>query len=137
MDFLLVKNYFIYINGYNLEKVLVKNIQKSVVLKMKAFWYNEERKNVCGLRIRQLRKSQKITQRKLAIMAQLAGYGFISESSIIKSELGSRFIPDYEVAIFAELLGTTPEYLLGLTAEELQNGSFSDGSLFMINILQE
>ncbi|MCI8371420.1 MAG: helix-turn-helix transcriptional regulator [Lachnospiraceae bacterium] len=86
---------------------------------MKAFWYNEERKNVCGLRIRQLRKSQKITQRKLAIMAQLAGYGFISESSIIKSELGSRFIPDYEVAIFAELLGTTPEYLLGLTAEEL------------------
>lgn len=86
---------------------------------MKAFWYNEERKNVCGLRIRQLRKSQKITQRKLAIMAQLAGYSFISESSIIKSELGSRFIPDYEVAIFAELLGTTPEYLLGLTAEEL------------------
>lgn len=79
---------------------------------MKAFWYNENRKNVCGLRIRQLRKEQKITQKKLAIMAQLAGYDFITETAIIKLELGTRFVPDYEVNIFAQLLGTTPEYLL-------------------------
>lgn len=78
---------------------------------MKAFWYNEKRKNVCGLRIRQLRKEKKITQKKLAIMAQLAGYDFITESAIIKLELGTRFIPDYEVAIFAQLLGTSLEYL--------------------------
>lgn len=79
---------------------------------MKAFWYDEKRKNICGLRIRQLRKEQKITQKKLAIMAQLAGYDFITETAIIKLESGSRFIPDYEVSIFAQLLGTTPEYLL-------------------------
>lgn len=79
---------------------------------MKAFWYDEKRKNVCGLRIRQLRKEQHITQKKLAIMAQLAGYDFITETAIIKLESGSRFIPDYEVGIFARLLGTTPEYLL-------------------------
>ena len=79
---------------------------------MKAFWYNEKRKNVCGLRIRELRKEQKITQKKLAIMAQLAGYDFITETAIIKLELGTRFVPDYEVNIFAELLGTTPEFLL-------------------------
>lgn len=79
---------------------------------MKAFWYDEKRKNVCGLRIRQLRKEKKITQKKLAIMAQLAGYDFITESAIIKLELGTRFVPDYEVAIFARLLGTSPEYLL-------------------------
>lgn len=79
---------------------------------MKAFWYNEKRKNVCGLRIRQLRKEQKLTQKKLAIMAQLAGYGFITETAIIKLESGSRFIPDYEISIFAQLLNTTPEYLL-------------------------
>lgn len=79
---------------------------------MKAFWYNENRKNVCGLRIRELRKKQKLTQRKLSIMAQLAGYDFITETAIIKVEAGSRFVPDYEVSIFAELLGTTPEYLL-------------------------
>ena len=85
---------------------------------MKAFWYNQERKNVCGIRIRQLRKEKKLTQKKLAILAQLAGYDFISESAIIKLELGSRFIPDYEVAIFAELLETTPEYLLGITEKK-------------------
>lgn len=82
---------------------------------MKAFWYNEKRKNVCGLRIRELRKKQKLTQRKLSIMAQLAGYDFITETAIIKVEAGSRFVPDYEVSIFAELLGTTPEYLLQMT----------------------
>lgn len=79
---------------------------------MKAFWYNESRKNVCGLRIRQLRKEKKLTQHKLAVMAQLEGYDFITETAIIKLESGTRFIPDYEVGIFAHLLGTTPEYLL-------------------------
>lgn len=79
---------------------------------MKAFWYNEKRKNICGLRIRQLRQEQNITQKKLAIMAQLAGYDFITETAIIKLESGTRFIPDYEVSIYAQLLGTTPEYLL-------------------------
>ena len=45
-------------------------------------------------------------------MANLAGYEFITQNAITKAELGIRFIPDYEVAIFAELLDTTPEYLL-------------------------
>lgn len=79
---------------------------------MKAFWYNESRKNICGIRIRELRKKKKITQKKLSIMAQLAGYDFITETAIIKLERGARFIPDYEINIFAELLETTPEYLL-------------------------
>lgn len=79
---------------------------------MKAFWYNESRKNICGIRIRELRKKKKITQKKLSIMAQLAGYDFITETAIINLERGTRFIPDYEINIFAELLETTPEYLL-------------------------
>lgn len=79
---------------------------------MKAFWYDDKRKNICGLRIRQFRKEQEITQKKLAIMAQLAGYDFITETAIIKLESGAQFIPDYEVSIFAQLLGTTPAYLL-------------------------
>ncbi len=85
---------------------------------MKAFWYDEKRKNICGLRIRKLRKEQKLTQKKLAIMAQLAGYDFITETAIIKLELGTRFMPDYEVKIFAQLLGTTPEYLLQYDEDE-------------------
>lgn len=79
---------------------------------MKAFWYNEERKNVCGIRIRESRKQQHLTQKQLAIKAQLAGYDFITETAIIKLELGTRFIPDYEVSIFAELLQTSTDDLL-------------------------
>ena len=79
---------------------------------MKAFWYNEERKNICGLKIKELRKQKKISTKKLEIMAQLAGYDTITQNAITKIELGIRFVPDYEVAIFAELLETTPECLL-------------------------
>ena len=45
-------------------------------------------------------------------MAQLAGYESTTQNVITKIELGIRFVPDYEVAIFADLLDTTPEYLL-------------------------
>lgn len=79
---------------------------------MKAFWYNEKRKNISGIRIRELRKQQHMTQKQLAIKAQLSGYDFITETAIIKLELGTRFIPDYEVSIFAQLLGTTADELL-------------------------
>ncbi len=91
---------------------------------MKAFWYNDSRKNLCGIRIRELRKKKKITQKKLSIMAQLAGYDFITETAIIKLERGTRFIPDYEVNIFAELLETTPEYLL----QSYENGHLQSNS---------
>ena len=79
---------------------------------MKAFWYNENRKNVSGIRIRELRKQLHMTQKQLAIKAQLAGYDFITETAIIKLESGTRFIPDYVVSIFAQLLGTTTADLL-------------------------
>jgi len=79
---------------------------------MKAFWYNEERKNLCGLRIRELRKSKKLSCKDLEIKAALAGYEFMTQNIITKIELGIRFVPDYEVVILAELLDTTPEELL-------------------------
>ena len=85
---------------------------------MKAFWFNDERKNVCGMKIKELRKQKKISTKKLEIMAQLAGYDTITQNAITKIELGIRFVPDYEVAIFAELLETTPEYLLSFTENE-------------------
>lgn len=85
---------------------------------LKAFWYNEERKNVCGLRIRELRQEKDLTIQRLSVMAQLAGYEFITPNGISKAELGIRFIPDYEVSIFAELLETTPEYLLGFGEQD-------------------
>ncbi len=83
---------------------------------MKAFWYNNDRKNLIGIKIKELRKEKKISTKKLEIMAQLAGYDTITQNAITKIELGIRFVPDYEVAIFAELLETTPEYLLSFSS---------------------
>lgn len=85
---------------------------------MKAFWYNQDRKNVCGIKIRELRKQQHLSAKELEVMATLAGYETITQNVITKIELGIRFVADYEVAIFAELLNTTPEYLLGYTVDE-------------------
>lgn len=85
---------------------------------MKAFWYNEDRKNLCGLKIKELRKQKKLSTKKLEIMASLAGYDSITQNVITKIELGIRFVPDYEVLIFAELLDTTPEYLLNYETTE-------------------
>lgn len=84
---------------------------------MKAFWYNQDRKNVCGIKIKELRKEKHISTKKLEILATLAGYESITQNAITKIELGIRFVADYEVAIFAELLDTTPEYLLGFTSD--------------------
>lgn len=79
---------------------------------MKAFWYNENRKNVCGIKVRQLRKEKKLSCKDLEIRAVLAGYDFLTQNTITKIELGIRFVPDYEVAILAELLDTRIENLL-------------------------
>ena len=40
---------------------------------MKAFWYNQDRKNVCGIRIKELRKQKHLSTKKLEILATLAG----------------------------------------------------------------
>ena len=32
---------------------------------MKAFWYNDDRKNVCGIKIRELRKEKHISAKKI------------------------------------------------------------------------
>lgn len=79
---------------------------------MKSFWYNDKRKNVCGIRIRELRKAKHLTQAQLAIRAQLEGYDKMTETAIVKLERGTRFVADYEVMIFAKILDTTVEYLL-------------------------
>lgn len=35
---------------------------------MKAFWYNDDRKNVCGIKIRELRKEKHLSTKKLEII---------------------------------------------------------------------
>ena len=88
---------------------------------MKSFWYNEERKNMCGIRIRELRKAKHMTQEQLAVKAQLEGYDTITVSAVVKLELGTRFVPDYEVMIFAKILGTTVDDLLTDRSNHVSN----------------
>ena len=40
---------------------------------------------------------------------------FIERDSISRMEAGTRFVPDYELPVLARILGTTVEYLLGMT----------------------
>lgn len=80
----------------------------------KAFWYNNDRKNICGIKIRKIRKEKHLTCKELEIMASLEGYDFLTQNAITKVELGMRFVPDYELAIFAKLLDITVDELLSI-----------------------
>ena len=86
---------------------------------MKAFWYNENRKNIIGLEIRKLRREKKLSTRDLAAKTQVNGYNDITENTISKIEHGRRFVPDYEVKIFADALDTTPSKLLEISQKTL------------------
>lgn len=61
---------------------------------MKIYW-NGERKNVIGSRVKELRKKQDISQKILAARLSLSGIDF-TELTILRIEKGTRFVPDYE-----------------------------------------
>ncbi len=79
---------------------------------MKIYDYNGK-KNICGERIREARSKNKLSQTQLA--AKLQVYGIIIERECIsRLENGSRFIPDYEIPIYAKILNVSVEWLLGM-----------------------
>ena len=65
-----------------------------------------------------LRKRLGWTQEELAIKM-----GYKSKSTINKIELGINDIPQSKIAKFAEVLGTTPGYLMGWVEELQENNS--------------
>ena len=79
---------------------------------MKIYDYNGK-KNLCGKRIREARIKQKMSQENLAAKLQINGI-IIERDSISRIEIGSRFVPDYELPIFAKILGVSVEWLLEL-----------------------
>lgn len=75
--------------------------------------YNYDGKaNVSGDRIHQARTTQRISQDALAAKMQVAGVG-IGREAISRIETGDRFVTDYELVIFARVLGVTIEWLTG------------------------
>lgn len=71
--------------------------------------------NISGKRIASLRKQlfPKTSQKGLADKLQLAGID-IDKNAIQRMESGQRFITDIELKAIAQVLNTTPDYLLGV-----------------------
>ena len=79
---------------------------------MKIYDYNGK-KNISGERIREARLKKRLSQSQLAAKMQIAGI-IIERDSISRIEIGTRFVPDYELLFFAKVLGVSAEWLLGL-----------------------
>ena len=79
---------------------------------MKIYDFNGS-KNICGTRVKEARKSLKLSQEELAAKLQVAGVN-IERDSVSRIEIGTRFVADYEILALCKILNVTPEYLLGL-----------------------
>ncbi len=77
---------------------------------MKIYDYNGK-KNISGEKIRQARAKNRLTQDNLAAKMQIEGI-IIERNSISRIESGTRFVPDYELPIFARVLNVSIEWLL-------------------------
>ena len=76
---------------------------------MKIYW-NGTSKNIIGNRVKELRKSQKLTQKALAEKLQLEGHDF-TDLTILRIEQGTRFVPDYEVLALARFFHVSTDDL--------------------------
>ena len=79
---------------------------------MKIYDFNGK-KNICGDRIREARQKRRMSQSDLAAKMQLAGI-VIERDSISRIEIGTRFVPDYELPVYAEVLQVSVAWLLDM-----------------------
>ena len=78
---------------------------------MKIYDFNGA-KNLSGDRIHQARTAMRLSQADLAARMQVAGVA-IEREAISKIETGDRFVTDYELTTFAQVLGVSMEWLVG------------------------
>ncbi|WP_298028670.1 helix-turn-helix domain-containing protein [uncultured Dysosmobacter sp.] len=78
---------------------------------MKIYDYGGQ-KNISGDRIHQIRTTKRLSQNELAARMQVKGV-LIEREAISKIETGDRFVTDYELMTFAEVLGVTMNWLTG------------------------
>ena len=74
---------------------------------------NDDKNNLCGERIRELRLSHpsKLSQRALADKMQLIGID-VDKNAIQRIEAGKRFVTDIELKALAEIFGVTLDSLV-------------------------
>lgn len=68
--------------------------------------------NLSGVRVKEARIELSLSQEELAVKLQLVGLQ-IGQMAVSRIETGKRLVPDYELPIFAEVLGVTTDWLLG------------------------
>lgn len=78
---------------------------------MRVYEY-EGKRNVSGERIHQRRTTLRLSQADLAARMQLHGVT-IEREAISKIETGDRFVTDYEIMTFSDVLGVSMEWLVG------------------------
>lgn len=83
---------------------------------MKIYDYHGK-KNLCGDRIHQARTTQRMSQSDLAARMQVNGV-IIEREAISKIETGDRFVTDYELLVFAKVLGVAVDWLLAEEATQ-------------------
>ena len=76
---------------------------------MKIYTY-QGKKNVSGEKIRQMRNMKRMSQSALAAKMQVEGV-MLERDSISRIE-GERFVADYELRVFAKVLGVDVKWLL-------------------------
>lgn len=79
---------------------------------MKIYDY-DGKKNICGDRLREARVVKRWRQEDLAAQIQLEGVN-MERDSISRIEIGTRFVSDFELKTFAEVLGVSVNWLLGI-----------------------
>ena len=77
---------------------------------MKIYDFNGK-KNISGGRIRLARLERHLSQAELATLMQIRGV-VIERDSISRIESDTRFVSDYELSLFASVLGVSVEWLL-------------------------
>ena len=75
----------------------------------KSYFY--ENSNLIGRRLRRLRKAQGLSQEALAAQMQLLGVD-INQRLISKIERNERFVKDYELVCFCQVLHVSEQELL-------------------------
>lgn len=76
----------------------------------KIYDYNGK-KNICGERLREARVIQRLRQEDLAAKIQTMGAN-LERDSISRIEIGTRFVSDFELKVFAKALGVSVDWLL-------------------------
>lgn len=71
------------------------------------------KENVCGDRLREARVVRRLRQEDLAAKVQIEGV-IMERDSISRIEIGTRFVSDFELMIFAKVLGVSIAWLLGI-----------------------